>query len=196
MYISNRAYLSTTQHRRRKTIALLLLSQRMVYFFKRNNIWERMMSLESRFTLGVVTSCQFMSVYSYTSSFLVFFSFFFFACLFSLFCPPPPPTPDPHPSKTREGNWSLTRRCLFQRRSGFVCPKWRTQIFLFYFFRRAGSVCHCFYDAFHHTKKSPLSRTIIWSCVVSHGECLICILNTLFQPPSWLIEVQCSKKSL
>lgn len=56
------------------------------------------MLLESRFTLSVVTSCYFMSLYLYISSFLFFFLFF---NQFSFIFPP------------LEASWSLVDLRLF-----------------------------------------------------------------------------------
>lgn len=68
------------------------------------------MLLESRFTLSVVTSCQFLSLFLYISSFPVFF---FFS---SFFFPP---------LKTREESWSLAGLCLLQSRSELQQPPFR-----------------------------------------------------------------------
>lgn len=69
-----------------------------------------MVLLESRFTLSVVTSCQFLSLFLYISSFPVFV---FFSSFFS------------PPLKTREESWSLAGLCLLQSRSELQQPPFR-----------------------------------------------------------------------
>lgn len=86
-----------------------------------------MVLLESRFTLSVVTSSYFVSLYLYISSFLVCFLFFFvlvFTCFHLFF-----------PFKTREASWSLVG--LFPSRSELQLPVSPTHVF----FRRCCQKC-------------------------------------------------------
>lgn len=88
-----------------------------------------MVLLECRFTLSVVTSCYFMSLYLYISSFQFFLFVFFFVCAF-LFSP----------IKTREASWSLVGLCLFPSCSELQQPPLAVSL-THVFFRRCYQKC-------------------------------------------------------